>query len=124
MKWQPMSTYHPRFGDVLVWCDEGYDISRFSEAEDDGPDSMGHDAGWWGVHQPMDPGRSIGNPEYFRPPQNQPWAWAPLLEPPFDEDGEPLFPRTPRVSSEERRGDLSTATPWTGTGRAGNGSDM
>jgi hypothetical protein len=90
--WQPIETAPKDGTQVLVWCDEGIDIARYSEREEDGVDSMGHDAGWWGIHQPMDPGRHMGNPEYFREAENQPWAWMPVPKPPYDDEGERLFP--------------------------------
>ena len=91
MKWQPIETAPKDGSQVLVWCDEGIDFGYYSKGEPDGVDSMGHDAGWWGIHQPIDPGRHMGNPEYFREAENQPWAWMPLPEPPYDEEGEPIF---------------------------------
>jgi hypothetical protein len=102
MKWQPIETAPKDGTEVLVWCDEGLDIASWSNEEPDGPDSMGHDAGWWGTRQPMDPGRHTGNPEYYRDAENQPWAWMPAPAAPYDTCGERLFAMdTLAVTSKE-----------------------
>ena len=63
------------------WTPEGLDLCWYSEGEPDGPDSMGHDAGWWGCNTPCDPGRSFGNPDYQRPAECQPTMFFAIREP-------------------------------------------
>lgn len=81
----------PKDGQCLVLTPEGQDISEYSEAEPDYPDQMGHDAGWWGMLTPADPGRSFGNPHYRREPTCQPTHFIPLSSiptPPETEQGQ------------------------------------
>jgi hypothetical protein len=82
--WRPIELAPKDGTHVFVWTREGLGTAWFAEAEDDGPDSMGHDAGWWAIDLPCDPGRHIGNPAYFREAANQPTHWMPLPEPPAD----------------------------------------
>lgn len=83
-RWRPIAEA-PHDRDVEIWTPEGLDISRYSERREDGPDDMGHDAGWWGVCTPADPGRSMGNPEYRREPSCQPTHFRLLGPEPADD---------------------------------------
>ena len=54
----------------------------WSDAEEDGPDVMGHDAGFWDIdYGVFQPGRSFGQ-ESHRYEGRQPTHWMPLPEPP------------------------------------------
>ena len=88
MKWQPIETAPKDGTPVLIWTPEGHDIASYSPREDDGQQSMGHDAGWWGCLTPADPGRHMGNPDYYREAECQPTHWMPLPEPPDHPEGD------------------------------------
>jgi hypothetical protein len=79
MKWQPIETAPKDGSDILAYHEEGIDICRYEERQEDGIDEMGHDGGWFGVRYSA-PGRSFGNPKYFREAQGQPTHWMPLPE--------------------------------------------
>lgn len=88
--WRPIEEA-PKDGDgtdVLIWTPEGLDISSYSPEEPDGQQSMGHDAGWWGLYTGADPGRHMGNPDSFREPECQPSDFRPLPAPPKERQGE------------------------------------
>lgn len=67
---------------VLISNSEGIEVACLIPAAEDGPDSMGHDAGWCGMVS--FPGRSFGNPSYFYEAQGQATHWMPLPLPPED----------------------------------------
>jgi hypothetical protein len=66
--------------DVLISNSEGIEIASYSEIDEDGPDCMGHDAGFIGYKFAM-AGRSFGNPQYKYPSIGQPTHWMLLPEP-------------------------------------------
>lgn len=72
--------------EVLIANSEGVGIAQRLPEEQDGPDSMGHDEGFLSVHGTAFPGRSFGNPDYQREPQDQPTHWMPLPAHPLDVD--------------------------------------
>lgn len=82
MEWRNIKTAPHDGTEVLIWTPDGIDISRYSERKEDGLDDMGHDAGWWGCATSAVPGRSMGNPAYFRDPECQPSHWMPLPKAP------------------------------------------
>lgn len=85
MNWINVKQSLPRIGvKVLVANSEGLEIAQLSAVEEDGPQEMGHDAGFIGYF--AFPARSFGNPEYFRPAQFQPTHWMPLPDYPDLED--------------------------------------
>lgn len=93
MTWQKMDSA-PRDGSyILGYGPEGVCIVAWDDGEDDGPDNMGHDAGWacryW---DGAAPGRSFGNPKYFREARNQPLRWMPLPSDPVDVEWDTELP--------------------------------
>lgn len=84
--WRPIDTA-PRTGEhILLFTSEGISIEGWwIEGTPDLPDEMGHDAGWVSVGFGTHPGRSFGNPEYYRGPIDPPTHWQPLPQPPESE---------------------------------------
>ena len=68
---------------VLIWNEEGPEIANYINAEPDGPDTMGHDAGWCGMH--AFPSRSFGAEEFRADAQGQATHWK-LITPPTHKD--------------------------------------
>ena len=81
-EWRTIDSAPKDGTEILLWTPEGIDVSCWSELEEDGQQSMGHDAGFCGLLTCADPGRHMGNPEFFREAVNQPTHWMPLPEPP------------------------------------------
>ena len=88
-EWQPIETA-PRDGTQIILGRQGddeYDCSfvgegYWIEADEDGPDNMGHDAGFVDMHFDFFRcARSFGNPKY-RIKGIQPTHWQPLPPPP------------------------------------------
>ena len=89
--WQPIDTAPKDGTRVLLGCmqDVEHDAvstcGSWSDAEEDGPDVMGHDAGFWDVdYGVFQPGRSFGQVGH-RYKGRQPTHWMPL----------PASPETP-----------------------------
>lgn len=91
-EWKPIETA-PRDGSMILLGraeDANHDrgaIStpgRWHEEDHDGPDNMGHDAGFMDIeYQEFSWGRSFGNPDYMGGAY-QPTHWMPLPPPPQD----------------------------------------
>ena len=80
MKWQPIETAPLNRVRVLLNTGWGVVIGRYLEFEDDGTDSIGHDAGWISEEGETMVGRSFGNPSYMHESTGQPTHWMPLPE--------------------------------------------
>lgn len=87
-QWKPIASA-PRDGrTIIIGRPEGGDHiglslpGRWLDAVPDGPDDMGHDAGFTdSMYGSFFPGRSFGNPKYRRE-GTQPTHWRPLPTPP------------------------------------------
>lgn len=77
-KWQPMDTAPKDGTEVLAVCGGSPTIAWYSEQEDDGPEHMGMDAGWWDALMGAMPGRSFGAEDSRHNPVLQPTAWMPM----------------------------------------------
>ena len=83
MKWQPIETAPKDGTEILLYNEDGnIESGNWVEAEPDGTDCMGSDAGWMSFSGFTFPGRSFGNPDYFTKQQAPPTHWMPLPEPP------------------------------------------
>lgn len=89
--WQPIETA-PKDGKRLLLARAGSEedgegfatMGWWMDAEPDGSDFMGHDAGWVDVdYGDFFPGRSFGNPQYFREART-PTHWMPMPAPPVN----------------------------------------
>lgn len=87
--------------EVLIAGQEGVEVARYCEAEEDQVDQMGHDAGFWG-YKFAACGRSFGAPDYIRPAQGQPKWWAHLPDTP-DEDEAPDRASTGSATSTDTK---------------------
>jgi len=93
-EWQPIETA-PQRGIILLGLtpneehEDGYvSPGYWMESDDDGPDNMGHDAGFVDVHFDFFTcARSIGNPAYQHKGL-QPTHWQPLPPPPLPSEPE------------------------------------
>jgi len=85
-QWQPIETAPKDGTEILLYNEEGnIESGNWVEAEPDGTDCMGSDAGWMSFSGLTFPGRSFGNPDYFTKQQAPPTHWMPLPEPPETE---------------------------------------
>lgn len=82
--WRDISTAPKDRDQVIVMTPDGLDICWWTDGEQDGPDSMGHDPGWWGLRSAA-PGKSFGNPDYFHDAVCQPTHWIDIAEPTYPE---------------------------------------
>jgi hypothetical protein len=88
-EWLPIETA-PKDGTVVILGRAEDDASvvttgHWQEAEEDGVDYMGADAGFVDEHyQEFNPGRSFGSPSHRYAP-TQPTAWQPLPNPPKEQ---------------------------------------
>jgi len=81
MPWQPIATAPKDGNKILFYHGDGYVAEgAWTEAEEDGQQSMGHDAGW--LSNTTFPSRTFGNPEYYSEAIDPPTHWMPLPEPP------------------------------------------
>lgn len=87
-EWRPIETA-PRDGTriLLLLGDHRIESGKWVDAEEDGPDSIGADAGWLSDSGWTMPGRSFGHFLHRREPMAPPTHWMPLPEPPEDEKG-------------------------------------
>lgn len=81
-EWQPISTA-PKDGPSILLCDDNtVTLGWWQDAEDDGVDYMGADAGFVDyAFNDFNPSRLFGNKAY-QYKGNQPTHWMPLPEPP------------------------------------------
>ena len=84
--WLPIETAPKDETRVLI-AGPGLDVTVgwYTQAEPDGPQSMGTDVGWWSENGWSHPGRSFGNPDSRFEAELQPTHWQPLPPPPEDE---------------------------------------
>ena len=83
LKWQPIETAKEDGEKILLYLSEGNIVDGWWEPkEDDGPESMGHDAGWHDEAVSTSPSRSFGNPKYYNEAINPPTHWSPRPEDP------------------------------------------
>lgn len=72
-RWRPISEAPKDGTHILGITEDSVQVECWWEAgEPDGVDTMGMDSGWHSYYYGMVPGRTFGNPEYFREPVNQP----------------------------------------------------
>lgn len=78
-RWKPIEEAPKDSNEVLLHLDDDECvIGAFVEATLDYPDEMGHDAGWISNCGLCYPGRSFGNPDYFREQEYPPKYFRPL----------------------------------------------